>query len=142
MALVADSERDRAVGLLRQSYVQGRLSFDELSERVSLALGARTHWELGSSLSGLPGAHSPLVAAVRAHPVAQSVGHAAARAVTFVALGTLWAFVSSMLLASYVVVAIVGDAPAVVSLAFLFVWVLLSWGVWRAWRAGARRPQR
>ena len=140
MALVADSERDRAVGLLRQSYVQGRLSTDELSDRVTRALGARTHWELGSALSGLPGSHSPLVAAARAHPLARSASHAVARALTFVALSIAWLVGSSMLLTALVVVAAVGEATPAVPVAFLLAWVLLTWGIWRVWRSGAGPP--
>jgi hypothetical protein len=136
VALVADSERDRAVGLLRQSYVQGRLNADELSDRVSRALGARTHWELGSALSGLPG-QSALVAVARAHPLARAASHAIARALTFVALCFAWLVGSSMLLTAFVVVAVVGEATAAASVAFLLAWALLTWGIWRVWRSGA-----
>lgn len=139
--LVADTERDRAVGLLRQSYAQGRLSVDELSERVNQALLARTHWELGSALDGLPGARSPLIAAARAHPLARSVGHAVSRAVLFVALGFLWFSASSVLLTAYAVSAVIDGSSLTESLVFLLLWLLLSWGVWRAWRAGWRRDQ-
>jgi hypothetical protein len=51
---VGDDDRQRVVGELQRHYVAGRLSSDELSERVASALGARTFGDLASVLSDLP----------------------------------------------------------------------------------------
>jgi class 3 adenylate cyclase len=56
---VADADRDRTVALLREHVVDGRLTLDEFSERVGLALQARTQGDLQSALSDLPAAAEP-----------------------------------------------------------------------------------
>jgi class 3 adenylate cyclase len=52
---VADADRDRTVTLLREHVVDGRLTLDEFSERVGLALGARTRGDLEAAMADLPG---------------------------------------------------------------------------------------
>jgi hypothetical protein len=49
-----DADRQQVVADLQRHYVDGRLSTDELSERVDRALAARTFGELDSLLSDLP----------------------------------------------------------------------------------------
>ena len=49
-----DADRQQVVAELQRHYVDGRLSTDELSERVDRALAARTFGELDSLLSDLP----------------------------------------------------------------------------------------
>ena len=49
-----DEDRRRAVDALQRHYVEGRLSADELSERVSQATSARTLGELQTPLADLP----------------------------------------------------------------------------------------
>ena len=39
---VSDADRDATVNLLREHVIEGRLTLDEFSERVGVALGART----------------------------------------------------------------------------------------------------
>jgi hypothetical protein len=51
---VADADRDRTVERLRAAAAEGRLDPDELEERVSKALAARTQSELDALLSDLP----------------------------------------------------------------------------------------
>ena len=51
-ASVAD--RDRAVRILKESFVEGRLAFDEFEERVGRAIGARDFWELLALYDDLP----------------------------------------------------------------------------------------
>ena len=52
--LVSDRERERAVVLLRDGGAEGRLTPQELEERVERALGARTRGELASVIGDLP----------------------------------------------------------------------------------------
>lgn len=54
----SDHEREHTAALLREHCQGGRLSIDELSERLSGAFVARTHGELDALLSDLP-AHRP-----------------------------------------------------------------------------------
>jgi hypothetical protein len=51
---VADADRDRTVEQLRAAAAEGRLDPDELEERVSKALTARTQSELDALLADLP----------------------------------------------------------------------------------------
>ncbi len=51
---VADADRDRAVTQLREHVVEGRLTLDEFSERIGLALEARTVGDLRAVLVDLP----------------------------------------------------------------------------------------
>jgi len=51
---VADVDRDRTVTRLREHVVEGRLTLDEFSERVGLALQAKTRGDLGAVMADLP----------------------------------------------------------------------------------------
>jgi hypothetical protein len=51
----ADSDRDRVAELLRQAAAEGRITFDELDERISLAYAAKTFADLDAITSDLPG---------------------------------------------------------------------------------------
>ncbi len=51
---VADADRDRTVTQLREHVVEGRLTLDEFSERVGLALAARTRGDLVAAMADLP----------------------------------------------------------------------------------------
>lgn len=50
----SDAERERAASEIREHYAQGRLSSDELSERLDQAYAARTTGELTSLRADLP----------------------------------------------------------------------------------------
>jgi len=54
---VADDDRDRTVEQLRAAAAEGRLDPDELEERVSRALTARTQSDLDPLLRDLPAPH-------------------------------------------------------------------------------------
>lgn len=51
---VADADRDRTVTLLREHVVEGRLTLDEFSERMGVALEAKTRGELDAVMADLP----------------------------------------------------------------------------------------
>ena len=52
-----DADRQAVVSELQQHYIQGRLTSDELGERVSQALNARTFGDLRVPLADLPPLH-------------------------------------------------------------------------------------
>jgi hypothetical protein len=56
---VSDAERERAVERLRAAAGEGRLATEELEDRISEALGARTHGDLEKLLADLPGPKLP-----------------------------------------------------------------------------------
>ncbi|MFI6485665.1 DUF1707 domain-containing protein [Nonomuraea sp. NPDC050663] len=51
---IGDAERDRAMAVLREHFAQGRLSREELDERLDLALTARTARDLTAVTADLP----------------------------------------------------------------------------------------
>lgn len=52
---VSDADRENVATRLRDHYAEGRLTSDELDERVAAALGARTFGDLRRVMSDLPG---------------------------------------------------------------------------------------
>jgi Domain of unknown function (DUF1707) len=52
---VSDADRENVASRLREHYAEGRLSSDELEERVASALGARTFGDLRRVMTDLPG---------------------------------------------------------------------------------------
>ena len=51
---VSDADRERAVDFLKTAFVQSRLSKDEFSLRIGLALTSRTYGELTATTAGIP----------------------------------------------------------------------------------------
>lgn len=52
--LASDADRDRAVDVLHEAAVAGRITLDELQERIDRALGARTYADLAPLTADLP----------------------------------------------------------------------------------------
>ena len=72
----ADTDRDRAADLLRTAAAEGRITFDELDERVSRAYAAKTFADLQAVTGDLPGPGitPPTPAARPAAPPSASAG--------------------------------------------------------------------
>jgi Flp pilus assembly protein TadB len=51
---VSDADRDAVAAQLREHYAQGRLTLDELNERLDRAFASRTNFELAAVTSDLP----------------------------------------------------------------------------------------
>ncbi len=51
---IGDAERDTAMTLLREHFVAGRLTLDELGERIDAALMAKTQRQIDRLLADLP----------------------------------------------------------------------------------------
>jgi hypothetical protein len=132
--LVADVDRDRASQSLRRHYARGRLTVEELSERLELALRARTDGELRAALRGLPAFWHPSELA----PAAEAAGRAAGRALLLCALAAAWSTVTFVLLVVFVVV-LAADASRTTELAVPTLWAGLTYVLWRAWRRPTRR---
>lgn len=60
---VSDADRERVADLLRAAFVEGRLTQDELDERLGQTYSARTYADLASITADLPTAHYPRVPA-------------------------------------------------------------------------------
>jgi hypothetical protein len=52
---VSDADRERVAEELREHYAQGRLSAEELDQRITVTLGAKTVRDLRSVMTDLPG---------------------------------------------------------------------------------------
>jgi Domain of unknown function (DUF1707) len=64
---IGDAERDATMAQLREHFVAGRLTFDELSERIDFALTAKTQRQIDRLMADLPRPSRPSRAA-RAEP--------------------------------------------------------------------------
>ena len=51
---IGDAERDAAMTQLREHFVAGRLTFDELTDRIDAALTAKTQRQIDSLMADLP----------------------------------------------------------------------------------------
>jgi hypothetical protein len=51
----SDADRDQIIERLRKAATEGRIASEELEQRVSLALKARTYGELDATVADLPG---------------------------------------------------------------------------------------
>lgn len=57
--LASSADRERTVGVLRAGFTEGRLTQDELSDRVARAFAARTYGELWALTADLPAGALP-----------------------------------------------------------------------------------
>ncbi len=57
--LASSADRERAVGVLRAGFTEGRLTQDELNDRVAQAYAARTYGQLWSLTADLPAGALP-----------------------------------------------------------------------------------
>ena len=105
--LASSADRERAVGVLRAGFTEGRLTQDELDDRVARAYTARTYgqlWELTSDLpaGALPHPQFPHGQAVMVAPEAAPPSPwrpAAALIVTALIIFTLAALITAIITA-------------------------------------------
>jgi hypothetical protein len=71
----SDAERDQAAEILRTGYAEGRLSRNELNERLAAAYAAKTRADLHDVTSDLPGAVSAPAARGRPAPAPLPIVH-------------------------------------------------------------------
>ena len=129
MAFAGDGDRERAVASLREHFVRGRLTVEELSDRSEVALRARSRDELRGSLEGLP--------QVSIRAVAQT----ATRAAALVLFTGAWLMFSFVLLVVLALTVLIHGATAIELAGFVLVWLVPTFLVSRLWRRGlARRP--
>jgi hypothetical protein len=73
--LAASADRERAVSVLRAGFAEGRLSQDELDDRVARAYAARTYGQLWALTADLPAGPLPYPQFLPALPHAQGPYH-------------------------------------------------------------------
>ena len=120
-----DLERERAAATLKEHYVGGRLTFDELSERTELVLRARSRADLRRALAGLPWFSEAAVAR----------GRGIVRGAMLVLFTGAYLMFSFALLAVFGLTALVRGVSTSGALAFLLVWLVPTVLLSRLWRA-------
>ena len=131
MARAGDAERERAAARLREHFVGGRLTVEELEERVALALRARSTWDMRRALRGLPELAS------------QNFVQVMLRGAALVVLTGAWIAFSFGLLVVLALTMLIEGASAVALLAFFVVWLVPTFFLSRMWhRSVPRRPFR
>lgn len=135
-SLVGDPERDRTAHELKRHYREGRISVEELAERLETALHARNGMQLRAALNELPGRWAtPYAVREGLRSPAKAIRNAAILAGTAV----LWLFWSVGMLAAFVAW-LAANGP---SLGALVVFPLLWFGVsWLLWSTSKRRRSR
>jgi hypothetical protein len=107
--LAATADRERTVGVLRAGFTEGRLTQDELGERVALAYAARTYGELWALTADLPtgplpyagwsGTTAPVPVVAPGSPSAGTWRSATALIITALVIFTLAALVTAIITA-------------------------------------------
>jgi hypothetical protein len=124
MTRAGDADRERAVASLREHYVRGRLTLEELADRCEVALKARTLGDIRRALADLP----PL------RP--QAILRGVARGVALVVLTGAWLVFSFVLLLVFALTLAIHGMSTVEALVFLAVWLLPTFLLSRSWRRG------
>lgn len=119
--LVGDRERDRAANELARHYRDGRLTADELAERLETALRARNGAQLRSALKELPAAWSRFDAI-------RTARNAAILAGTIV----VWLLWNAAVLIAFVAWLAANGPSLWAFLGFPLVWAAASWLLWHA----------
>jgi hypothetical protein len=123
---VGDRDRELAASALTKHFVHGRLSTDELEERVGMSLQAQTRRDLNRALKGLPLVWEDV-------RLPQRVQRGTQRVRFFFQLMRSW-FKVNMLLAAVLAVALIVGAPIAVTVgAALLAWSISTYAFWRIW---------
>ncbi len=131
-----DRDREQAAAALREHYARGRLTLDELSDRIDQVLAARSRAELRSALSDLPLLPDARELASQGRTVVRAVARGAAVVV----------FTGAYLLFSLALLLVLGltmlfqGASASTFLGFLVVWLVPTYLLSRLWHP--RPPRR
>src|SRR3954469_1347424 len=130
MARVGDQERERAARQLRGHYLRGRLTEDELDDRLPVALTARSHGDVRRAFDDLPAGWRDGVEEVRAafdetRVVLRRLG-------VVVAAGAIWAVVSLAIVLGLALAAAIGDVSDQAVAAVVLVWLLVTYLAGRA----------
>ena len=112
MPRIGEQERERATTALREHYVRGRLSLEELTDRIELALAARRDGDVRRALHDLP--------VLRPWP---DLGGRAKRAATVAAVWLTWWVMSMVLFVGFVVSVAVSGLGWTNAILFPALWV-------------------
>lgn len=137
--LVGDPERERAAQALQRHYREGRLSVDELGQRLESVLHARNAGQLRSALTELPGLErwaTPEAVRQVLRPPVRSIRNAAILAGTAV----VWLFWSIGMLVAFIAWLAGNGASLGALLVFPLLWFAVSWLLWHGGKRRRARP--
>jgi Domain of unknown function (DUF1707) len=133
----SDGDRERAAVTLREHYVRGRLTLDELSRRTDRVLTARTQEEIHRALAGLPGSvlsGMALLPGVRDLVTqGQSVAKTVLRGAVLALFTGAYLLFSIALLLVLGLVLLVNGASDAALIAYLVVWLVPTYLLARVW---------
>jgi hypothetical protein len=124
VALIGDQERERAAEQLRRHFVHGRLSVEELTDRLGVALAARRRSEVRVALAELP----------------STWREQARRALVLVAIWLAWWTASLVLLVGFVATVVIHGLTLTGVVLFPALWLACTLAAIRTARRG--RPAR
>jgi hypothetical protein len=136
--LVGDRDRELVAVALRRHFAHGRLSVAELSDRVELALRARSRDDLNAATRDLPRMWEDLPGIAVA--LAGRLRHGIRRTRFLLIYIRAWSKISLGLVLACGIALVAGAPPSIVVGAFLIVWALASFATLRAWRRAVSRP--
>jgi hypothetical protein len=127
--LVGDRERDRTAQELQRHYREGRLTTEELAQRLETALRARNGAQLRSALKELPGAVR-WVDSEAVREALRSPGRTVRNAAILAGTAVVWAFWSIGMLVAFVAWLAAHGPSLGALLVFPLLWFGLSWVLW------------
>jgi hypothetical protein len=130
----ADDDRERAAAKLREQYVRGRLTIDELSDRTGRVFAARSRSDIRTALAGLPLLPDAWVLASQGRSFVQ----VAARGAMLLFFTSVYVIFTCTLLLIFALTMLFNGATGVTLLAFLVVWLVPTYLLTRLWRRKAR----
>lgn len=122
----SDADRDRVAGALREHCAQGRLTVDELNERLEAAFSARTLGDLEQVTKDLPEEdlhYRPIAAHQRARPVPARRGGGGAFRTALRTAGAAYVTTNLICFMVWLIVAVTGGGAYP-----WFLWVAGPWG--------------
>lgn len=125
---------------LRRHYVAGRITADELSERLELALAAGSRRELRHALAALPQPWLQLDEVVL--PALRETGEKVRHAALVTAILVLWLSLTAVLLILFAVVAISHDPGTLDLVGFPVAWLVVTALLYRTTVVSRRRGRR
>ena len=137
--LVGDRERERAAHELKRHYREGRLTTDELAQRLETALRARSGNQLRVALNELPGAWrwgDPEALRETLRTPVRAVRNGA----ILVGTAVVWLFWSVSLFAAFVAWLAANGPSLGALLVFPALWFVSSWLLWTGSRRRRLRP--
>jgi hypothetical protein len=133
--LVGDRDRDRAAHELRRHYSEGRLTTDELAQRLETAFRARSGSQLRAALRDLPSWRWGEPDGAMRRPVRML-----RNAALVFGAAVMWLFMSVGLLIAFVVW-LLADGPGLGGLlVFPLLWLAATWLLWSGSRRLRARP--